>query len=75
MAKAKNLFEVKGEIEKAGVYFKEQVWAYSEAQAKKLIWARAKEKYPKMKVFLINIVVEQLYTQPKPQTQQNFRFR
>ncbi|MFA4890719.1 MAG: hypothetical protein WC587_03825 [Candidatus Paceibacterota bacterium] len=52
----KKNFCVEGEVEKAGIKFKEYTHAYSGAQAKKLVALRLEKKLAR-KVFLVNTTI------------------
>ncbi|MEK7146681.1 MAG: hypothetical protein AAB772_00305 [Patescibacteria group bacterium] len=55
MENEKRKFLVVGEIEANGKRFKKYTWAYSKAQAVWLVGNKLQERYPKMKVYLINV--------------------
>lgn len=55
MENKKRRFRVAGEIEANGKRFKEYTYASNESHAIKLTSIRLEERYPNMKIYLINV--------------------
>ncbi len=56
MAK-KTKFLAKGRVEKTDIVFSEYVWAFSVAQAIKIVVFRLKKKHPSLPIFLADVKI------------------